>query len=124
MNPKKPMLETLVFQLLKNSDMNLNEKVTASFAKFTRSRKIGGACKGQACKHYMTSFDQGRISEVSQKKSEERCSVGAPLKIKLAEHLIQSSIFDVKHDGNIDFSINQKTFVQELVKDSVFTSGF
>ena len=37
------------------------------------------------------------------------------------EHLIQSSIFDVKHDGNIDFSINQKTFVQELVKDLVFS---
>ena len=46
---------------------------------------------------------------------------GGPLKIKIADHVIQSSIFDVKHDGNIDFSINQKTFVQELVKDSVFS---
>ena len=44
--------------------------------------------------------------------------VGGPLKIKIAEHVIQRSIFNVKHDGNIDFSINQKTFVQELVKDS------
>lgn len=27
----------------------------------------------------------------------------------------------MKHDGNIDFSINQKTFVQELVEDLVFS---
>ena len=47
--------------------------------------------------------------------------VGGPLKIKIDEHLIQSSIFDVKHNDNIDFSINQKTFMQELVKDSVFS---
>ena len=46
----------------------------------------------------------------------ERCGVGGPLKIK-----IQSNIFDVKHDGNIDFSINRKTFLQELVKDSFFS---
>ena len=29
---------------------------------------------------------------------------------------IQSSIFNVKNDGSIDFLINQKTSVQELVK--------
>ena len=46
----------------------------------------------------------------------ERCGVGGPLKIK-----IQSNIFDVKHDGNNDFSINRKTFVQEQVKDSFFS---
>ena len=33
----------------------------------------------------------------------------------------QASIFDVKQNGNIDFSINQKTFVQKLVKDSFFS---
>ena len=48
-------------------------------------------------------------------------TVGDPLKIKIDEHLIESSIFNVKHDGNIDFLINQKTCVQEPVKVSVIS---
>ena len=47
--------------------------------------------------------------------------VGDPLKIKIDEHLIQSSIFDVELNGNIDFSINQKTSVQESAKVSLFS---
>ena len=34
---------------------------------------------------------------------------------------IQSSIFNVKNDGGIDFSINQKTSVQESVKVLFFS---
>ena len=42
----------------------------------------------------------------------------------MAEHLILYNYFNVKHDGNIDFLINQKTFVQESIEVSVFfTSG-
>ena len=41
-------------------------------------------------------------------------------KLKMVEHLIRYNHFNVKHDGNIDFSFNQKTGVQELVKVSVF----
>lgn len=48
-------------------------------------------------------------------------TLGSPLKIKIDEHLIKSSIFDVKHDGNIDFLINKKTFVQEVIQVSVFS---
>ena len=48
-------------------------------------------------------------------------TLGGPLITEIDEHLIQSSIFDEKHNGNIDFSINQKTFVQEQIKDSVFS---
>ena len=35
--------------------------------------------------------------------------------------MIQGTIFNVENDGNIDFSINRKTCVQEPVKDSVFS---
>jgi len=47
------------------------------------------------------------------------CSVisvllGGSLKIKITDGGIQRSIFIVKHDGSIDFSINQTTAVQEL----------
>ena len=34
---------------------------------------------------------------------------------------MQRSIFIVKHDGSIDFSINQKTLVQELGKVLAFS---
>ena len=39
----------------------------------------------------------------------------------MAEHLILYNDFNVKHDGNIDFLINQKTCVQEPVKILVFS---
>ena len=35
------------------------------------------------------------------------------LKIKMHDPEIQSSIFNVENDGGIDFSINQKTSMQE-----------
>ena len=35
--------------------------------------------------------------------------------------MIQSSIFNLENDGDIDFSINRKPCVQEPVKDSVFS---
>ena len=38
-------------------------------------------------------------------------ALGCSLKIKIADHLIQCSIFSVKHDGAFDFSINQVFFV-------------
>ena len=41
----------------------------------------------------------------------------------MADGGIQRSIFIVKHDSNIDFSINQKIAVQESVKFGFFTSG-
>ena len=51
--------------------------------------------------------------------------VGGFLKIKIDAHLIQGTIFNVENDGDIDFSINRKTGVQEPIKDSFFfTSGF
>ena len=34
---------------------------------------------------------------------------GARYRIEIADLLIQCSTFNVKHDGNIDFLINQKT---------------
>ena len=37
------------------------------------------------------------------------------LKIKMADGGIQRSIFIAKHDGSIDFSINQKTSVQKIL---------
>ena len=39
----------------------------------------------------------------------------------MADGGIQRSTFIVKHDGNIDFSINQKTVVQKVIKFSVFS---
>ena len=39
----------------------------------------------------------------------------------MADGGIQRSIFIVKHDGSIDFSINQKMAVQESVKVSVLS---
>ena len=39
----------------------------------------------------------------------------------MADGGIQRSIFIVKHDGSIDFSINQKIAVQESVKVSVLS---
>ena len=39
----------------------------------------------------------------------------------MADGGIQRSIFIVKHDGSIDFSINQKIAVQEPGKVSVFS---
>ena len=41
--------------------------------------------------------------------------------IKIAAHLIQSTVFHLENDGNIDFLINRKTGVQEPVKDSGFS---
>ena len=41
--------------------------------------------------------------------------LGCSLKIKMADHLIQGSIFSVKHDGAFDFSINQVFFVNKPV---------
>ena len=43
------------------------------------------------------------------------------MKIKIADGWIQRSILRVKHDGSINFLINQKTSVQEPVKVSVFS---
>ena len=37
--------------------------------------------------------------------------LGYPLKVKMADNLIQCSIFSVKHDGTFDFLINQVFFV-------------
>ena len=39
----------------------------------------------------------------------------------MADGGMQRSIFLVKHDGNIDFLINQKTSVQEPIKVLVFS---
>ena len=47
-------------------------------------------------------------------------TVGGSLKIKMADGGIKRSIFLVKHDGSINFLINQKISVQEPVKVSVF----
>ena len=41
-------------------------------------------------------------------------TVGGSLKIKMADGGIQRTTLIVKHDGSIDFSINQKIAVQEL----------
>ena len=41
--------------------------------------------------------------------------------MKMAEHLLLYNDFNVKHDGSIDFLINQKTFVQESIKVSFFS---
>ena len=41
--------------------------------------------------------------------------------LKIDEHLIQYKHFNVKNDGNIDFSFKQKISVQELFKVSVFS---
>ena len=49
------------------------------------------------------------------------CGLGSSLKIKMADGGIQRSTFIVKHDGSIDFSINQKIAVQEPGKVSVFS---
>ena len=43
------------------------------------------------------------------------------LKIKMDDPGIQRSLFKVKHNGSVDFSINKKTSVQELVKVSVYS---
>ena len=43
-------------------------------------------------------------------------SVGGSLEIKMDDPGIQRSIFKVKHDGSIEFWINQKIAVQESVK--------
>ena len=47
--------------------------------------------------------------------------VGGSLKIKMADRGIQRCTFIVKHDGGIDFLINQKIAVQESVKVSVLS---
>ena len=39
----------------------------------------------------------------------------------MADHRIQSSIFNVDIDGSIDFLINKKTAVQNLVKVSALS---
>ena len=51
--------------------------------------------------------------------------VGCSLKIKMAEHLIQCSIFSVKHDGAFDFSITQVFFLNKPVTENIeiATSG-
>ena len=43
----------------------------------------------------------------------------------MAEHLIQCSIFSVKHDGAFDFSINQVFFMNKPVTENIeiATSG-
>ena len=41
-------------------------------------------------------------------------TLGGSLKIKMHDPDIQSNIFNVENDGGIDFSINQKTSVQEF----------
>ena len=48
-------------------------------------------------------------------------TLGGSIKIKIADGAIQRSIFIVKKDGSIDFSIDQKIAVQELVKVSVLS---
>ena len=40
--------------------------------------------------------------------------LGGSLEIKMADDGTQSSIFILKHNGSIDFSINQKTTMQEF----------
>ena len=47
--------------------------------------------------------------------------LGGSLKIKMADHGEQRSTFIVKHDGCIDFSINEQICVQEPGKVSVFS---
>ena len=47
--------------------------------------------------------------------------LGDSLEIKMADGGIQRSTFIVKHDGSIDFSINQKISVQEPGKVSFFS---
>ena len=47
--------------------------------------------------------------------------VGRSKNIKMADPEIQRSTFIVKHYDTIDFSINQKTTVQESLKVSVFS---
>ena len=49
------------------------------------------------------------------------CRLGGSLKIKMADSGIQGSTFIVKHNGSIDFSINEKISVQEPGKVSVFS---
>ena len=48
-------------------------------------------------------------------------TVGGTLFSLEADHLIVCSIFNVKHDGTIDFSINQKSWVHQPIKFSVFS---
>ena len=47
--------------------------------------------------------------------------LGGSLKTKMRDPGIQSSIFNVENDGSIEFSINQKTSVQESAKVSLFS---
>ena len=41
--------------------------------------------------------------------------------MKMADHLIPYSTFDVKHDGKISFLINQKIGVNKFMNDSIFS---
>ena len=50
------------------------------------------------------------------------CRLGCTLNIKMTDHFIRCDDFIAKHDGSIDFSINQKISVQELGKVSVFSN--
>ena len=43
--------------------------------------------------------------------------VGGSSKVQMDDPGIQRSIFKAKHDGSIDYSINQKTSVQDSSKD-------
>ena len=40
--------------------------------------------------------------------------VGGKSKIKMADHVMQCTIFNIEYDDNIDFSINHKYSLQEL----------
>ena len=58
---------------------------------------------------------------LSQISTIAKSGLGGSLKIKMADGGIQRSILIVKHDSSIDFLINQKIDVQELVKVSVLS---
>ena len=62
----------------------------------------------------MMRHDQIKVTKIEYR-------VGGSLKIKMADGGIPRTTFIVKHDGTIDFSINQKIAVQEPSKVSVFS---
>ena len=43
-------------------------------------------------------------------------AIGYPLKIKMADHLIRCSVFNLEHDGAFNFLINKRFSVNKLVK--------